>query len=94
MGLVSPGEASVTRTLTHFQGSGQFWIYEPDRFPDADTWDQSSGLVVTAEHGLVVLTSEYPGLITVTVDARDARRRRPTPPTGRWGASTGTTSSR
>jgi hypothetical protein len=75
----------MTRTLTHFDGSDQFWIYEPERLPDADTWDQSSGLVVTAEHGLVVLTSEYPGQITVTVDARDARPPQADAPDGLGG---------
>lgn len=56
-----------------FFGSDQFWIHEPELTPEADTGDRSNGLVVTAEHGAVVLTSEFMGRVAVEVDAHEVR---------------------
>ena len=67
------GRGVAARGDAVFPGFDQFWICEPEQLPDPATWDQSNGLVVTANHGLVILTSEFMGDIKVTVDARDTR---------------------
>jgi hypothetical protein len=63
----------MARAEADFSGSDQYWIHGPESFPDVATWDQSNGLAVTADHGAVILTSEYVGSVHVTVDPRDAR---------------------
>lgn len=63
-------------------GHNQFWIFETELLPDPDTWDPSNGLAVTAEHGAVILTSEYMGDVQVTVDARQERPAEADDPNG------------
>lgn len=56
-----------------FSGSDQFWVHEVELLPEVDTWAGSNGLVLTAEHGAVVLTSEFMGLVDVVVDVHETR---------------------
>jgi hypothetical protein len=63
----------MARAVSELFGMGQFVLQDGDTAPPVGSWDQSNGLLVTAEVGAVVLTGETYGPVSVAVDVHDAR---------------------